>query len=123
MEPKRTSEVEAETERLESDRPVPCPWVKRMFWKEEEAEVEVAVMVPVRIFPMVEVERTAVWAKRLVEVAEVEVERLKVWPPVQVLAFPRFKEATTAPVVGEIVRVPSLLETDETAPWHAPLIA
>ena len=94
-----------------------------MFWKEEDAEVEVEVIVPVKIFPMVEVERTAVWAKNEVEVAEVEVERLNVWPPIQVLAFPRFKEATTAPVVGEIVRVPSEFETDETAPWHAPLIA
>ena len=33
---------------------------------------------------------------------------------VQVLALPRFKEATTAPVVGEMVKVPSELETDET---------
>ena len=37
-----------------------------------------------------------------------------VWRAVQVLAFPRLSEATTAPVVGEIVSVPSELETDET---------
>ena len=33
---------------------------------------------------------------------------------VQVLALPRFKEATTAPVVGEIVKVPSEFETEDT---------
>ena len=48
------------------------------------------------------------------EVADVEVDRLKVWPPVQVLALARFKEATTLPVVGEMVKVPSELETDPT---------
>src|SRR3989338_7570222 len=63
---------------------------------------------------MVEVERVALMAKRLVEVSEVEVERLKVWPPVQVLAFPRLREAITAPVVGEIVRVLSEFETEPT---------
>src|SRR3989338_4431793 len=63
---------------------------------------------------MVEVERVALMAKRLVDVAEVEVERLKVCPPVQVLAFPRLREAITAPVVGEMVRVPSELETEPT---------
>lgn len=36
----------------------------------------------------------------------------KIWFAVQVLALARFKEATTAPVVGEIVRVPSVLETE-----------
>lgn len=41
-----------------------------------------------------------------------DVERLKVCPPVQVLMFPRLSEATTAPVVGEIVRVPSEFETE-----------
>jgi len=34
---------------------------------------------------------------------------------VQVFAFPTFKEATTAPVVGEIVRLVSPAETEETA--------
>ena|SRR3989338_3168398 len=63
---------------------------------------------------MVEVDIVALMAKRLVEVAEVEVDRLKVCPPVQVLALARFKEATTLPVVGEIVRVPSELETEPT---------
>jgi len=54
----------------------------------------------------------------------VEVDRLKVCPPVQVLALARFKEATTFPVVGLIVRVPSELETDETPETRqAPLIA
>ena len=73
---------------------------------------------------MVEVERVALTAKRLVEVAEVEVDRLKVCPPVQVLALARFKEATTFPVVGEMVKVPSEFETDETPETRqAPLIA
>ena len=45
-----------------------------------------------------------------------------VWRAVQVLAFPRLSEATTAPVVGEMVRVPSELETDETpVATHEPL--
>ena len=63
---------------------------------------------------MVEVERVALMAKRLVDVAEVEVERLKVCPPVQVLALARLREAITLPVVGEMVRVPSELETEPT---------
>ena len=76
--------------------------------------MEVAVTVPARRLPMVEVDIVALIAKRLVEVADVEVDRLKVWPPVQVLALARFKEATTLPVVGEMVKVPSELETDPT---------
>ena len=39
---------------------------------------------------------------------------LKVCKAVQVLALPRLSEATTAPVVGEIVRVLSVLVTDLT---------
>ena len=71
-------------------------------------------MVPARRFPMVEVEKLPKLEWKTVEVAWVEVERLNVCPPVQVLALARFKEATTAPVVGETVRVPSLLETEVT---------
>ena len=44
----------------ESEREVPWKLVAKRFWKEEEAVVEVAVTVPVRRLPMVEVERTAV---------------------------------------------------------------
>ena len=36
----------------------------------------------------------------------------KVWAAVHVLEFAKFSEATTAPVVGEIVKVPSELETE-----------
>jgi hypothetical protein len=46
----------------------------------------------------------------------------KVCVPVHVLALPKFRIATTAPVVGEMVRVPSLLETDVTV-GAAPLAA
>ena len=53
-------------------------------------------------------------AVRLVMVAEAKV---CCW--VQLLPLPRFKEATTAPVVGEITRVPSVLETEYTAPVPA----
>ena len=42
---------------------------------------------------------------------------LKVWATLQVLAWPRFKEAITEPVVGEMVKVPSEFVTDETPPW------
>src|SRR3989344_7462864 len=68
---------------------------------------------------MVEVEMVALMAKSEVDVAEVEVERvliksLIVWSPVQVLALARLREAITAPVVGEMVRVPSELETEDT---------
>ena len=43
---------------------------------------------------------------------------------VHVLAFPTFKDATTAPVVGEIVRDVSPAETDETPrARHPPLSA
>ena len=76
--------------------------------------MEVAVTVPARRLPMVEVDMVALMAKRLVEVAEVEVDRLKVCPPVQVLALARLRDAMTFPVVGEIVRVPSELETEPT---------
>ena len=43
--------------RLETDTPVPCPWVKKRFWKLEEAVVEVAVTVPTKRLPIVEVEK------------------------------------------------------------------
>ena len=76
--------------------------------------MEVAVTVPARRLPMVEVDIVALMANRLVEVAEGEVDRLKVCPPVQVLMFPRLRDATTAPVVGEMVRVPSEFETEPT---------
>ena len=76
--------------------------------------MEVAVTVPARRLPMVEADMVALMAKRLVEVAEVEVDRLKVCPPVQVLALARLRDAMTFPVVGEIVRVPSELETEPT---------
>jgi hypothetical protein len=39
---------------------------------------------------------------------------------VQVLALPKLRDATTAPVVGEIVRVPFALETEETEPLPPP---
>src|ERR1700677_1128075 len=39
----------------------------------------------------------------------------KVWIPVQVLALATFRLGTTAPVVGEMVKEPSLLLTDATA--------
>ena len=39
--------------------------------------------------------------------------------PDQVFAWPNAREATTAPVVGEIVSVPSLFETEATAPRAA----
>ena len=41
--------------------------------------------------------------------------------PVQVFAFAKLREAITSPVVGEIVRVLSEFETDETAPPPPPL--
>ena len=47
-------------------------------------------------------------------------------PAVHVLAWARFKDATTAPVVGEMVSVPSLLETEVTDPEvlrHVPFTA
>lgn len=43
-----------------------------------------------------------------------DIPPLNVCSPVQVLVLPRFKEATTFPVVGVIVRVPSELDTDPT---------
>jgi hypothetical protein len=41
---------------------------------------------------------------------------LKVCSPVQVFLFPRLSDATTSPVVGETVKVPSAFETDVTTP-------
>ena len=61
--------VEAETVRLVKDSPVPCPWTKRIFWKDDEAVVEVAVTVPARRLPMVEVEKLPKFAWKTVEVA------------------------------------------------------
>ena len=52
------------------------------------------------------------WAK-VEEALEIN-PALKVCNAVQVLALPRFNEAITAPVVGEIVKVLSVLVTDET---------
>ena len=49
----------AEDSGPESDKPVPCPWVNRRFWRVEEAEVEVAVIVPARRLPMEEVDSVA----------------------------------------------------------------
>jgi hypothetical protein len=47
---------------------------------------------------------------------------VNVCAPVQVFAWPSAREATTAPVVGEIVTVPSLFDTDDTVapPAHEP---
>jgi hypothetical protein len=42
--------------------------------------------------------------------------RVNCWSAVQVFAFPVLSEAITAPVVGEMVRVPSRLVTDVTPP-------
>ena len=45
------------------------------------------------------------------------------WSPDHLLVFARFNAAITAPVAGEIVNVPSLLETDVTEPApHAPQV-
>ena len=64
----------------------------------------------------------ALAAVRLVIVEEV---KFCCWE--KVLLFARFREATTAPVVGEMVSEPSLLETEDTAPppppTQVPLIA
>ena len=66
---------------------------------------------------------------KYVEVAWVEVELVAMSPPlnvcsaVQVFLLPRLMDATTFPVVGEIVRVPSELATEETPrARHDPLI-
>ena len=49
---------------------------------------------------------------------------MKVCLPVQVLALPRFKEATTPPVFGEMVSVPSALVTEDTpVVRHVPFTA
>lgn len=59
---------------MESESPVPWPWLKKRFWKEDEAVVEVAVMVPASKLPMVEVEKLPKLEWKLVEVALVVVE-------------------------------------------------
>ena len=54
---------------------------------------------------------------------------LKSCSPVQVFLFPKFKDATTSPDVGEIVKEPSMFETEVTVPvtqvpdefWKQPL--
>ena len=43
------------------------------------------------------------------------------WSPVHTFVFVRLSEATTAPVVGEMVSVPSAFETLETAPPPPPI--
>ena len=58
-------------------------------------------------------------AEKVEEALEINPEE-KVWRAVQVLALPRFSEATTAPVVGLMVRVLSVLVTDLTV--QVPLI-
>ena len=45
---------------------------------------------------------------------------MKICRPVHVFTFARLRDATTAPVVGEIVRVPSALDTEDTAPPPPP---
>ena len=56
----------------------------------------------------------------MVKLVMVEVElltripELKVCRAVQVLALPRLREATTDPVVGDMVRVPSEFATEDT---------
>ena len=51
----------------------------------------------------------------MVEVALLaSIPPVRVWSAVQVLALVRLREATTAPVVGEMVRVPSELVTEVT---------
>ncbi len=77
VEPNLVKEVEAETVKLESESPVPWPWVKKKFWNEELAVVEVAVMVPASKLPMVEVEKLPKLAWKLVEVALVVVEVIR----------------------------------------------
>lgn len=52
----------------------------------------------------------------LVEKKFVDDEFPNICPPVHVFACPRASEATTEPVVGEMVSVPSEFETDDTAP-------
>ena len=42
------------TVRFVSESPVPCPWVKRRFWKVELADVEVAVSTPRLRVPMLD---------------------------------------------------------------------
>lgn len=59
--------------------------------------------------------------ERLVMVEDAALTRmpeLNVCSAVQVLAFPRLRDATTAPAVGEIVKVESEFDTEVTAPWH-----
>lgn len=75
-----------------------------------EVAVEVEVSVPTVRFPAEVEARYELLAYKV----PVLVALTKVWPPVQELALARLREAMTAPVVGEIVRVPSALETEET---------
>jgi hypothetical protein len=93
--------------RAPPDRPFWVLIVTEEFWSMvlvmEEAGreiVPVAVSAPTERIPMVEEPMYAWPAPNIVEVAEENV-----WTAVQVLALPRFKEATTSPVVGEMVRV------------------
>ena len=50
-------------------------------------------------------------------------KRGKLDEAVHVLALPKLSEATTAPAVGAMVRVPSALETEETPPTQVPPMA
>ena len=97
-----------------------------------ELKVEVAPVPPtfntpwiVELAPMMAEEEALnnppTWrlAEKVEEALEINPE-LKVCKAVQVLALPRFSEATTAPVVGLIVSVPSELVTDLTV--QVPLI-
>ncbi|MEM2947094.1 MAG: hypothetical protein QXN96_02510 [Candidatus Bathyarchaeia archaeon] len=61
--------------------------------------------------------------KRLVMVDEAELTKipaLKVCRAVQVLGFERLRDAATAPVVGEMVNVPSEFETEDTPVMRHP---
>lgn len=85
-----------------------------------DEKVEVALLPKIVVVAVVPIEIPLKEESRVVEAL------LKVCNPVQVLALARFKEATTAPVVGEMVRVLSEFETEETAPpppTQVPLIA
>ncbi len=63
----------------------------------------------------------------LVAVSWLVEARLNCCNALQVFAFVRFKDATTSPVVGEMVGEPAALETEDTAPepppTQVPLIA
>ena len=66
--------------------------------------------------PMIVVVEVCPIKRRPKEEKDVEEALLNLCRAVQTLALAGFKEATTAPVVGEMVREPSELETEETAP-------